>query len=59
MPMVDCKISYRQKDDKIVYKQELTMDYLSLSTEEQKIVNATIKNIEKQYRETVVFKKLN
>jgi hypothetical protein len=57
--MVDCKISYRQKDDKIVYKQELTMDYLSLSTEEQKIVNATIKNIEKQYRETVVFKKLN
>lgn len=56
---VDCKISYQQKDDKIVYKQELTMDYLSLSPEEQKIVNATIKNIEKQYRETVVFKKLN
>jgi hypothetical protein len=56
---VDCKISYRQKGDKIVYKQELTMDYLSLSPAEQKIVNATIKNIEKQYRETVVFKKLN
>jgi len=56
---MDCKISYQQKNGKIVYKQELTMDYLLLSPEEQKIVNATIKDIEKQYKETVVFKKLN
>ncbi|WP_339753149.1 DUF3857 domain-containing protein [uncultured Winogradskyella sp.] len=56
---VRCNISYNQKDNKIIYKQELTMDFLSLSPVEQKIVNNAIKKIEKQYKETVVFKKLN
>ena len=56
---INCKISYEQKDSKIVYKQELSMNYLTLTPEEQKTVNATIKKIEKQYKETVVFKKIN
>jgi hypothetical protein len=54
-----CSITYQQKENKIIYQQLLTMDFLSLSPEEQKIVNAAIKKIEKQYKETVVLKKLN
>jgi len=56
---INCNISYQQKKDKVVYKHILKMDFLSLSPEEQKKVNASIKKIEKQYKETVVFKKLN
>lgn len=52
-----CRISYKQENNTIIYKQQLTMDYLTLAPEDQKIVNAAIKKIEKQYKETVVFKK--
>jgi Domain of Unknown Function with PDB structure (DUF3857)/Transglutaminase-like superfamily len=55
----ECSISYVQKDNTIVYTQNLNMDFLTLSAEEQKVVNAAIKKIEKQYKETVVFKKIN
>lgn len=52
-----CSISYKQENNKIIYTQKLTMDYLTLTPSEQKIVNAAIKNVEKRYKETVVFKK--
>ncbi|WP_439151623.1 DUF3857 domain-containing protein [Winogradskyella sp.] len=55
----ECRISYEQKDNTIIYTQILTMDFLTLTAQEQKVVNAAIKKIEKQYKETVVFKKIN
>lgn len=55
----DCKISYAQHGRKIIYKHELIMDFLSLSPEEQNVVNAAIKKVEKQHKETIVLKKTN
>lgn len=52
-----CKISYIQNENTIKYIQELTMDFLTLIPEDQKIVNSAIKKVEKQYQETVVLKK--
>lgn len=52
-----CKISYTKSGNTIKYTQELTMDFLFLTPENQKIVNAAIKKVEKQYQETVVLKK--
>jgi len=53
-----CSISYKQSENKIIYTQEMTMDFLTLSQEDQKIVNPAIKKVEKQYKETIVFKKI-
>ncbi|WP_179008936.1 transglutaminase-like domain-containing protein [Winogradskyella forsetii] len=53
-----CSISYEQKNNSVTYSHQLSMDYLTLTPEDQKIVNAAIKKVEKQYKETVVFKKL-
>lgn len=53
----NCSISYKQENNKIIYTQKLTMDYLTLTPDEQKTVNDAIKKIEKQFKETVVFKK--
>ena len=52
-----CSISYKKVGNTILYSHLLTMDYLSLTPEDQKIVNAAIKKVEKQYKETVVLKK--
>ena len=52
-----CKISYKQENNTIIYTHQLTMDYLTLTPEDQKVVNDAIKKVEKQYKETVVFKK--
>lgn len=52
-----CKISYKQENNTIIYTHELTMDFLTLNAEEQKVVNTAIKKVEKQYKETIVFKK--
>ncbi|WP_299110727.1 DUF3857 domain-containing protein [uncultured Winogradskyella sp.] len=54
-----CNISYTKELNKVIYKHELNMNFLTLSAEEQKLVNAAIKKVEKQYKETVVFKKTN
>ena len=52
-----CIISYKQLGDKVIYKHQLTMNFLTLSPQEQKEVNTAIKKIEKQYKETIVIKK--
>ncbi|NRR90978.1 transglutaminase domain-containing protein [Winogradskyella undariae] len=52
-----CLITYQLEDHKITYNQQLIMDYITLTPEEQKIVNTAIKKVEKQYKETVVLKK--
>lgn len=52
-----CKISYIKEGNKVYYVHELTMNFLTLTAEEQKLVNTAIKKVEKQYKETVVLKK--
>ena len=51
-------IQYSQTDKEIVYSQTITLNFLTLSLEEQKEVNKLIDKIEKNYKEIVVFKKL-
>lgn len=53
----NCKITYTNEDSVVKYHHELVMKFLTLSPEEQKEVNKAIKQVEKQYKETVVFKK--
>lgn len=50
---------YEVTGDKITYRQQFKIDYLSLNLEEQKEVNAIIKKVEKYFNEIVVLKKNN
>lgn len=50
-------ISYEEKDHKIYYKHTLTVDFLNLSTKQQKEINKLIKKVEKAYKEVIVLKK--
>lgn len=54
-----CKITYKEENGTVIYNHQLIMDYLTLTPEDQKIVNAAIKNVEKHYKETIVLKKSN
>lgn len=54
-----CIISYKKEGRKVIYIHKLTMDFLTLSAQEQKLVNAAIKKVEKQYKETIVLKEIN
>jgi hypothetical protein len=58
-PFFDCKISYSQNGNKVIYNHELTMNFLTLTPDQQKVVNDAIKKVEKQYKETIVLKKNN
>ncbi|WP_343328694.1 DUF3857 domain-containing protein [Polaribacter staleyi] len=52
-----CKISYKTIGKEVVYKQEIELNFLVLTLEEQKEVNTAIKKIERNYKEIVVLKK--
>ena len=54
---LQCKITYTRQNNSIVYHQKLTQDYLVLNLAQQKIVNETVKKIEKYYKEIIVLKK--
>ncbi|MDG5490830.1 DUF3857 domain-containing protein [Psychroserpens sp. SPM9] len=56
-PFLEATISYENIDNSIVYKHTLEMKFLTLNAQEQKEVNSVIKTIEKNYKETLVFKK--
>ena len=55
---MDSSISYETIDNTIVYKHRLEMKFLILNAKQQKEVNASIKAAEKNFKETVVLKKL-
>ena len=52
-----CEITYQVKGNNIIYNQNIVLNFLILSLEQQKEVNKQIKKIEKNYKEIVVLKK--
>lgn len=55
---LSASIQYKQKENKVVYNQIITLNFLTLSLAEQKEVNNLINKIEKNYKEIVVLKKI-
>ncbi|MAW95056.1 MAG: transglutaminase [Leeuwenhoekiella sp.] len=52
-------INYTSKEDKIIYEHRIECDFLVLDKEQQKEVNALIKDVEKAYKEVITLKKIN
>ena len=55
--LLQCAITYKIVGNSIIYHQIVTQDYLVLNLAQQKLVNETIKKIEKYYKEIIVLKK--
>ncbi|WP_282072071.1 DUF3857 domain-containing protein [Polaribacter atrinae] len=55
--LLTCKITYQVKGNEVVYEHEIELNFLVLSTEQQKEVNKEIQKIERNYKEIVVLKK--
>ncbi|WP_254712723.1 transglutaminase family protein [Polaribacter sp. R2A056_3_33] len=51
------KITYQVKGNEVIYNHEIELNFLVLSTEQQKEVNKEIQKIERNYKEIVVLKK--
>lgn len=52
-------ITYQKENNTIRYEHTLVMDYLTISAEDQKIVNKDIKQVEHHYKEIVILKKIS
>ncbi len=52
-----CNITYEIKDNNVFYNQNITLDFLILTKEDQTEINKLIKKIEKNYKEIIVLKK--
>ena len=52
-----CKINYELKGNQVFYNQNITLNFLILTKQEQKEVNKLIKKIERSYKEIIVLKK--
>jgi hypothetical protein len=57
--LLSSSISYMLSDNSVIYKHTITLDYLTISPEQQKIVNKLIQDIENQYKEIIILKKNN
>ncbi len=55
---LNSQISYTQLDNKIIYEHHVTADFLVLNLDQQKEVNAIIKDVEKAYKEVVTLTKI-
>jgi hypothetical protein len=51
---LESNITYKKEENKVIYTHEITLNFLTLSVEEQKQVNKLIKKIERNYKEIVV-----
>jgi len=54
---MQASVSYTQNEGKILYKHSLNCDFLVLDLEQQKQVNALIKDLEKAFKEVVTLTK--
>ena len=54
---VSTRIQYNLGDGQLNYKHDISLDFLELSLDAQKEVNAIIKKIAKQYKEVIVLEK--
>jgi hypothetical protein len=57
--LLSSSISYMLSDNSVIYKHTITLNYLTISPEQQKIVNKLIQDIENQYKEIIILKKNN
>lgn len=57
--LLSSSISYMLSDNSVIYKHTITLNYLTISPKQQKIVNKLIQDIEKQYKEIIILKKNN
>ncbi|PZD78802.1 transglutaminase [Mesonia sp. K7] len=55
--LLSINISYEIKNNQLIANQEFTLDFIEINTQEQKELNSFIKQISKQYNETIVLKK--
>ncbi len=55
--LITCTISYELKESVVFYKQDIELNFLVLTKEQQTELNKLIKKIEKQYKEIIVLKK--
>lgn len=56
--LAEVATSYEIKEQQIIYKHSLTLNFLTLNTDEQKEVNNLIKQSEKSYKELIILKKI-
>lgn len=54
---ITIEFQYTQNETSVVSQQKVTFDYLTLTKEQQKIVNKAIKKAEKAYKEIIILKK--
>lgn len=55
--LITCSISYELKENVVLYHQNIILNFLILTKEQQLELNKLIKKIEKQYKEIIVLKK--
>ena len=55
--LLTSEITYQVKVNEVIYNHEIELNFLVLSTEQQKEVNKEIQKIERNYKEIVVLKK--
>ena len=55
--LLTASITYKQQENSIIYKHEITLNFIELTLEEQKEVIKLIDKMEKAYNEIIVLKK--
>ena len=55
--LISVDLSYKIDNDKIICKQNITFNFIHLTTDQQKIINKIIEQVEKAYKEIIILKK--
>ncbi|GAB1855284.1 hypothetical protein MHTCC0001_01170 [Flavobacteriaceae bacterium MHTCC 0001] len=56
--LITTTISYSKNNNTITYQHDVTLNFITLSLEEQKQIHNVVKTIEKAYKEVIVLKKI-
>ncbi|WP_239000251.1 DUF3857 domain-containing protein [Hyunsoonleella ulvae] len=56
--LISTSISYTVSENTVIYKHDVTFNFINLTLEEQKEVDKVVKTIEKAYKEVIILKKL-
>ena len=55
--LITVKFSYKVDGNKVISQQEVILNFILLSVEQQKTVNTIIEKAEKAYKEIIILKK--
>ena len=55
--LISVDLSYKIDDGKIICKQNITFNFIHLTTDQQKTINKIIEQVEKAYKEIIILKK--